>query len=146
MSELLAHALREFRLGGLYSGTDEASDRLVSDLTALISIFSQQGHSDSSRAMTLHLFDRLVNFYPLTPLTGRDEEWNQIADYLWQNKRFSAVFKNSTSAWDNARRTVYVYPDGMAVTRSDEEVPYIQFPYMPQIPPMVRVDEDGHLI
>ena len=37
-------------------------------------------------------------YKPLTPLTGEDDEWNDISEYCnhttYQNKRFSRVFKD----------------------------------------------------
>jgi hypothetical protein len=39
------------------------------------------------------MFEKLAAFKPLTPLTGEDDEWEEIGDGELQNKRNSAVFK-----------------------------------------------------
>jgi hypothetical protein len=36
---------------------------------------------------------KLAKFEVLSPLTGADDEWNDVSDGLWQNNRDSAVFK-----------------------------------------------------
>jgi len=35
----------------------------------------------------------LSRFEPISPLTGKDEEWGEVVNYLFQNNRNSAVFK-----------------------------------------------------
>ena len=47
----------------------------------------------------------MLQFKPLTPLTGEDDEWCDQSEMsggepLWQNKRYSAVFKDGTRAYD----------------------------------------------
>lgn len=42
-------------------------------------------------------FIRAVGFKPLTPLTGKDDEWIEHADGHFQNTRMSSVFKKSDS-------------------------------------------------
>ena len=59
----------------------------------LLEIFAAQGHSGSSAPFAISYFSRLAKGQPLSPLSGRDEEWTEVSEGLWQNKRCSSVFK-----------------------------------------------------
>jgi hypothetical protein len=39
------------------------------------------------------LFEKLALWKPIAPLTGEDDEWNEVSEGTWQNRRNSAVFK-----------------------------------------------------
>ena len=39
------------------------------------------------------MFTKLAKFEALVPITGEDDEWNDVDGGLYQNKRCSAVFK-----------------------------------------------------
>lgn len=139
---LLKKVRREFRLAGLYSGNDPEAEKLVSDLEALISTFEAQNHSTTTKYMTLNLFDRLINGFPLTPLSGGPEEWDKV-NGGWRNNRYFPVYKTPLGiSHDDSQRTHLVFPDGVTQC-SDEPAPAISFPYTPSFPPMVRVDVTG---
>ena len=66
----------------------------------LIKVFGEQGHSGGSAPHAVKLFERLASWKPLTPLTGSDEEWVEVGDGVFQNKRASNVFKeNGKARW-----------------------------------------------
>ena len=58
----------------------------------IIRLFSTQGHSGMSAAIVTSLVGELMQYQPLTPLTYGPEEWTQVTDDLWQNKRKSSTF------------------------------------------------------
>ena len=60
----------------------------------MLNIVSKANHSGSSLPYLLSIFDRLVRFKPLTDLTFSDDEWREIGDGCFQNKRDSEVFKD----------------------------------------------------
>jgi hypothetical protein len=64
----------------------------------MVKVFAEESHSGFSGSYALGLLTKLLDFKPLTPLTGEDSEWNDISDYgdspRYQNKRCSSVFKN----------------------------------------------------
>jgi len=60
----------------------------------LIEVFSKQGHSGCSANIVSDLFNKLSRFKPISPLTGKDDEWCEVADSVFQNKRNGAVFKD----------------------------------------------------
>lgn len=152
MSQLLEHMEREFRIAGLLSGNDPLEEILVSSLRGLMKEFASQRHSGSTAHMVLSLFDRLVHTKPLTPLTGAPSEWVEIpADQqsgpTHQNIRCTTVFKYlAGDAIDVGMLPTYVTPDGQATTRSTDRPPYIKFPYIPGMPPVIAVDFDGNPI
>ena len=39
------------------------------------------------------VLQRLIAGKPLSPLTGNDDEWNEVGPEVWQNRRCSTVFK-----------------------------------------------------
>jgi len=65
----------------------------------LLEVFSEEGHSGSSAPYAVHMFSRLASWKPLTPLTGEDDEWNEVGTGAWQNNRASNVFKDETGAY-----------------------------------------------
>lgn len=153
MPNLVEHCEREIRAAGLDSGTADYEGLIATSLRALVAAFSGQGHSGESAAMTLNLFDRLVNYKPISPLLGTPDEWQDMSSYdssppgtLFQNVRCSSVFKRGDKVYDVGMKTVYVRQDGSSFTVSDEEPPLVCFPYSPGFPPFVRVDADGMIV
>ena len=60
--------------------------------------FANEGHSGFSASYAIGILTKLLDFKPLSPLTGADDEWSDVRDYgptpHWQNKRRSSVFKD----------------------------------------------------
>ena len=86
----------------------------------LIKCFDDQGHSGASAGVVLHVFERLVHFKPLTPLTGEDDEWADRGNGQYQNKRCSSVFKSDK---DGAYQ--------LDKSKKDGKTP-IKFPFSPK--------------
>lgn len=84
-SNLVAHARHELNLIG--------NGPMIDDhVLEIVKIFSEQGHSGYSAMYTANLINKLLNFENLTPLTNNPDEWVEVVDELWQNKRNSAAF------------------------------------------------------
>ena len=97
---LLTHAEKEFELAGWKNDEKESMQEMVMDnIRELLEVFSNQGHSGSSAPYVLNLFNKLARFEIITPLTGNDDEWSEVSEGLWQNKRDGRVFKDKDSAW-----------------------------------------------
>lgn len=98
----------------------------------IVKVFAEQGHSGGSAAITLAVTEKLLRYQPLTPLTGEDDEWTEIAETdgvkLFQSKRCPSVFKNAERAWDI----------DLPRTRLGQEWETITFPYMPGQEPFDR--------
>lgn len=108
MSNYIEHAQDEFLAAGWInhdgSYNDEMQKMICEDIIKLLDVFGEQGHSGSSASYTLNLFEKLANFKPIAPITGEDWEWVDVADgkggILYQNRRCSSIFKDSTGCWD----------------------------------------------
>lgn len=95
MSDLINHAKRELELINAFSEKgDFYGGETGKAVMELIEMFSKQGHSGGSAPTVISLFSKLANFKPLTPVQGTDDEWNEIGEDLYQNNRYSAVFKH----------------------------------------------------
>ena len=94
MSNLIEHAKRELTLNGMFDEDSDYNGMLGEAVIELIEVFSKQGHSGCSANMVSNLFNKLSRFKPISPLTGQDEEWIEIMDGTYQNKRNSSVFKD----------------------------------------------------
>ena len=95
MSAMIEWAERELRYAGYdINDPDDGPDRWLAEGTLeLLKVFSEQGHSGSSAPYAVALFEKLAMWKPIAPLTGEDDEWNQVREGHWQNKRSSNVFK-----------------------------------------------------
>lgn len=96
----------------------------------MIEVFADEGHSGMSASIAISTFERVARFEPLTPLTGEDDEWNEVGDGYFQNKRCSHVFKKNGEAYDGEGR-IFREPSGACFTNRDSHVP-VTFPYTPK--------------
>jgi hypothetical protein len=116
--------------------TDDPNDKMQQEMNSgiiqIVEIFSRQGHSGFSAAYAIRLLEKLLRFEPLTPLTGHDDEWGDVTDEFFQNKRCFHVFKEKTTgrAYDIDGK-IFRDPDGSCFTNADSRV-YIEFPYTPK--------------
>lgn len=105
MSKLIKHAEREMELAGLYSKDADYGGMIPEAVISLVKAHASQGHSGGSHAITIDLFNKLINFENLTPLTSDPEEWFDVSELsgypLWQNTRNSSCFsKNGGKTWE----------------------------------------------
>jgi len=94
MSNLIQHAKQELEIAGMFDEDADYGGLLAKSTMELIEKFAEQGHSGGSAPSVIHMFSKLANFKPLGPITGKDEEWTEVSDGVFQNKRLSAVFKH----------------------------------------------------
>ena len=119
MSNLINHAKKEFQLAGwLDEPIDEMQQLMMDNLLELLETFANQRHSGFSAGYFLGAFETLSRFNPLTPLTGEDDEWHDMGDGNFQNKRDSEVFKEEGKAcWING--IIFEDEDGCRYTNLD---------------------------
>jgi hypothetical protein len=99
MSNLVRHAKYELSNAGLFDPDSDYDGQIGVAVMGLIDTIAGQGHSGASIGYTVWLFNRLVAFKPLTPLTDNPNEWLDVADYMdgqavWQSRRQSDAFSN----------------------------------------------------
>lgn len=143
MSNLLSHAQHELdRIGMTADSPDEINVAMRKHILYMIGEFADEGHSGFSASYAINIITKLMKFKPLTPLTGHDDEWNEVSEHMgqkcWQNKRHSSVFKNGDGeAYDIDGKAFWEwampYEDGGQPYKSyytcrDSRVP-VTFPY-----------------
>ena len=89
---LVEHAEKELNLCGLLDVDSDYDGLLGHSALEIVRVFADQGHSGASAYMVIELVGKLLRFEPLTPLTYGPEEWTEVAEGLWQNKRQYDVF------------------------------------------------------
>jgi hypothetical protein len=131
MSDLKTYAIDELTRIGMYGSDDEMNNEMCNHILKMIDVFVEEGHSGFSAEYAINILQKLLRWNPLSPLTGGDDEWGEVSDGIFQNKRLSRVFKNEKDgqAYD-IRGKVFVEPDGCSYTSRDSLV-YIEFPYVP---------------
>lgn len=142
---LIEHAEREFELLGWRrpDDPDDPQNWVCDNVTELLEVFSNQGHSGFSAPYVMNVFKKAAMFEPLAPLTGDDNEWMEIGDQngkLYQNIRCGHVFKDDDGAYDIDGR-IFRDPDGCCYTSNGSRVS-VTFPYTPTRE-YVDVDENG---
>lgn len=96
----------------LKDGNEEGMQKEINeDILDIVKKFSSQGHSGFSASYALGIIKRLLDWKPIQPLTGEDDEWYDVPTWddgenQQQNKRCTAVFRRN---FDNS--TAY-YIDG----------------------------------
>lgn len=99
MSNLLSYAEDELNRIGL-TDEDEYNGMMRKHILHMIKEFSDEGHSGFSAYYAISILTKLLNYKPLTPLTGEDDEWVRhdygVNELTYQNKRRSSIFKNGT--------------------------------------------------
>lgn len=96
---LIDHAKLELEIAGLFDKDSGYEGAVGESVMELIEVFSKQGHSGMSAPYVVSIFEKVANFKPLIPITGKDEEWCDVRDLgdgkpWYQNKRCSALFKD----------------------------------------------------
>lgn len=125
-----------------------------SALKALKSL-EEDGHSGFSISITKNILNRLIEWKPLTPINGDEDEWKfsyyneKNKYYCYQNKRMSSLFKDvyedGTIKYSDNNRVIMVDVDNPQVSWhngfvrkiAEEYIEEIEMPYMPLDKPYV---------
>ena len=96
---LIDHAKQELQIAGFFDQDSDYGGMIGEAVMELIKVFAEQGHSGMSAPYDASIFNKLANYEPLIPITGKDEEWSDVRDLgdgkpWYQNKRCSALFKD----------------------------------------------------
>lgn len=94
---LTAYAEQEMKAVGLHEPDADYGGMIYDAVLELVKTFAEQGHSGTSAAQTLAIFSKVAAFQPLKPLTGEDDEWTDVSEEYYQNKRNYAVFKEKAT-------------------------------------------------
>lgn len=130
MSNLVDYAKDELKRIGMIDSGEEYNDWATEAILDLIELFSSQGHSGFSAPYVANMFHRLAMFKPVSPLTGEDDEWIEHKDGSFQNKRYSAVFKDGKDGIAyNIEGKVFTDDGKVWYTCKDSRV-NVTFPYV----------------
>lgn len=129
------HAEREFLAAG-YIPLDQPQEDgpnkwMQENVLELLRVFGEQGHSGFSANYCIEVFRTLAKFEPLVPLQGTDDEWCEVHEGTWQNKRCSHVFKEADGRAYDIDGRIFREPSGACYTSRDSRV-YVTFPYTPK--------------
>lgn len=97
---MLDYAKKELDIIGMTDDNEDEMNRMMrKHILHMVNEFAEEGHSGFSAGYALNILKSLLAFKPLAPLTGADDEWNEVGDGLWQNRRASDVFKDENGAY-----------------------------------------------
>lgn len=129
MSNLVDYAKDELKRIGMIDSGESYNDLTAKAILDLIELFDSQDHSGFSAPCVIDTFSRLAMFKPLSPLTGKDDEWNELGDGSFQNKRYSAVFKEKDGTAYNINGKVFT-DDGKLWYTNKGSIVDVTFPYV----------------
>src|SRR3954447_9863908 len=80
----------------------------IDSMMTILATFFNTWDSGGAVSVMIPVVERLLLGKPLSPLTGEDSEWQDMTEYgvpehvtrLWQNVRYSAVFKEEFANGD----------------------------------------------
>jgi len=104
-------------------------------VTQLLKLMFEQGHSELSAGFTLAEFSRLSKFKPLSPLTGEDDEWQDVYENngktIQQNKRCFSIFreKGDNSTAENSEGVAFSDDEGKTWYTNSHSRVKVSFPY-----------------
>lgn len=91
------HAFQEFKAAGWLDENGEFKDemqaQICNSVIDLLHVFAKEGHSGSTAPYAIDMFSKLAGFKLIAPLTGEDDEWSEVSEGVFQNRRCSHVFK-----------------------------------------------------
>jgi hypothetical protein len=77
----------------------EMQKAINKDILDMVKVFCTQGHSGTSASYTLGMIKRLLDWKPITAITGEESEWGEPYNgngiITQQNRRCSAVFRDN---------------------------------------------------
>lgn len=139
---ILDFTKNELDLIGMTEDSGEMNADMRKHILHMVDEFSKEGHSGFSASYAIGILQKVLNFEPLSPLTGEDDEWckhdygNEIT---YQNIRCSHVFKDSDGqAYDiNGKVFTEHYYDDEGVEQTCSYTSYesrvnVEFPYTPK--------------
>lgn len=148
---LLEHAKEELKyLRNNVDEPDEMQDLIEKNILEIIGVFSKQHHSGSSARYCIPIIEALLNYRNITPLTGDDDEWIEVASRktdgvkLFQNKRNGNIFKQSdrfNGQAYNIEGKVFSRDKGKTWFTNYESFTPIEFPYLEGGPKFIVLED-----
>lgn len=138
---MIEYAKRELKY--LIDSEEPYDNMMAKSVLELLEVFSNQGHSGFSAPWCLSLFNRIAHWKPLSPLTGEDDEWNEISPGRYQNKRYSSVFKDEDGKAYDIDGKIFSDDGGETWFSNKNSRVFIEFPYeVPEHPEKVYLNRE----
>lgn len=120
-SSIIQYAENEFRICGWLNsdGTycDKETEKMCTNIIEILKTIETQQNSEFSYGVMINVLTRLLNYKPLSHLSGNNNEWYKYSKNIYKNKRYDDVIKfvddngNVVNVCDmNTKR--FVYSDG----------------------------------
>jgi len=93
---LIEHAKSELTRAGLFDKDSDYAGMVGNAVMKLVEAHASEGHSGFSSSYVLMIFNLVVNFKALTPITDAPEEWTNVTTELWQSNRQSDLFSKDS--------------------------------------------------
>lgn len=97
-TNLERHAEAEMRRAGLYDADSDYGPGIPKTVMEMVRAHNSYGQSGGSHHMVMEIFNKVIEFKTLTPLTANPEEWTDVSEMsqgpMWQNNRNPAFFSN----------------------------------------------------
>lgn len=93
---LLTFAQKELDLLAEQYSSDDSRDTLKKINECILQMIKNYGNSFIGIPLEKYVYNAIHNLYlcnPCTPLTGFDDEWNEVGDNLFQSRRCASLFK-----------------------------------------------------
>lgn len=106
-SSYVQHAKKEFDIA--WKDREHMQEMMCKQIIELLSVLNTQGDSGTSIGYKLNLFNKLVNFSIISPLTFKDEEFTSpySLNGRRQNKRDSRIFMDEDGSFSFNDAIVY---------------------------------------
>ena len=154
-TNVLAYAQRELAI--LERNVDAKNDSpgalemqrdMTKNLLEVLAVFATQGHSGMSAGYATWAITQLLDYKPLTPIWGTEDEWMEVdrdmaGGVCYQNRRHSSVFKDDRRAYQSGG-VIFKEPNGSCYS-SGASRQTVEFPYVPMVI-YVDVDLEGNCL
>jgi len=124
----------EIKLSGLSDKDSDYGGMMGRHLLKMAKEFDKEGHSGMSASWSVNLLNNLLRWKPITPLTGKDDEWEKASASTLQNKRCSSVFKDISTGECKDIDGIYFKAKNGCTFSSGAGKKVILFPYFPGKP------------
>jgi hypothetical protein len=131
----------ELKLAGFFDDEDDINYWIARDVVDIVNLMATQGHSGSTIFHVLDLTRKMLQGSVLSPLTGADDEWEDVSQYssqpvdddaiMFQNARCPTVFKRNNGRCFDVNAVIFVDVEGFTYTNSRKSCKDVTFPYWP---------------
>lgn len=154
---LVSYARRELEESGYFDKDSDYGGLIGKAVMEIVEVFEKQNHSGMSAGIVTSMLNKLLRFEPLFPVVGSDDEWEDLGDSLFQNRRLSSVFKDKEGKPYYIDAVIFTDEQGISFASNSvkdkngnnvSSKQYIKFPFTPKTYYLdVVEDENGdHII